>query len=1041
MRLSLRWSLLLLLVLLAGSAAHAAKPSGKLRLITFEEGTGKPLKGAVIEIGGKKATTSSYGAVRLTVPAGKHKLVVTHSDYAAGETVDVPIAAGGVTEVVVTLFRIAAPRFQVEARADTSGAATGNNGTGPAKPVELAALTGKVLSSERKKPISGARIFIRGVDVEGLTDAKGRFTLQLPKDRKHDLTFVHPSFSTMTKRDIAVPGTLNVELTPAAVEVDDLVVSAPRIVGSALDAMDKRRKKVSVAEVIGAEQMSRQGDSNAASALKRATGVTIVGGRFVYVRGLGERYSSTLLNGSGLPSPDPERRVVPLDMFPAGLLKSVTIEKSYSVDKPGEFGGGTVLIDTRAFPKEFELSLSLSTSMRLGTTFEQGLAVDGGPTDWLGIDGGFRSLPANVQKASDSQPILPGDLFSDSGYTNDELEAFGESMPTNITPHRRLVPPGIGLSVTYGDSFQLRENDEDYRFGYLMSLVYDSEWERLQFDRNIYTVGQGGKLELAHPYSFEQLQQEITTAAFLNLGLDWGPNYQFRLTSFLNRISTDESRDYSGENRDVATRIRVVRARWVERMLSSNQLKAAIKVPELNMNIDARYALSVATRLEPDRRQVRYDLEPSLGTYFLSDRPEGNQRVFSDLLDFAHDVGVDVSAPVHQDGPLKLEMKGGVALLVKDRTVDTRRLKYMHKGPLSTDDAVLQLTPEEIFSPKYISREGFVLNEVTLPTDNYTADQIIFGAYAQLTLNWGEMFTLVAGVRLEHSEQTVTTFEPFNPNPVLVPAELDSTDVLPSVSAVYRFEEDMALRFNVARTVSRPDFRELSPATFNDVTGGRQLFGNPDLDRALLTHVDLRWDWNPSQGELLSVGAFFKHFDKPIETIIVPSAQLSVTYANAPEAYNTGIELEFTKDFGFLHEALEDLYLSGNAAWIFSNVNLEGLGSIQTSKERPLQGQAPFVVNLQLGYQNADSGTGVSLLYNVSGRRIVEAGAQDAPDSYTEPVHQLDFVFRQTLGDGWKLNFKAKNLLDMPVVTSQGDEVVTSILLGRSFSLGLGKSF
>jgi outer membrane receptor protein involved in Fe transport len=930
------------------------------------------------------------------------------------------------------------------ASGDVAGEGRGDGdhgGAGEGAAAGRGAVEGRLLDQGKGTPVAGARIFVRGQPVEGRSDRNGRFTLRLPAGG-HDLTVVHTRFATATVRAVAVVADaetpLEIALARAAVELDAFTVSAPRIVGSTLESLAERRSADAVSDVIGAEQMARSGDSNAAGALKRATGVTVVGGRFVYVRGLGERYSSTLLNRCSLPSPEPERRVVPLDMFPAEQLEGVVIQKGYTPDLPAEFGGGTVRLRTRAYPKKLQGRLSLSTGLTLGQTFTRGLMSASGPTDVLGVDGGFRGLPDEVAAASRAAPLLERDMFSTRGYTAAELERFGEALVGRMTPRRALVPPDLGLGAMVGDSGALLGGHG----GFLLSASYGSDWRREEATATLLTVGAGGALEPAHHYQFDETEHRVTLAGLLSMGLDWGEAHKLRATTLLNRITTDGARVYEGSNRDVATDIRVSRLRWIERMLLSQQLRGLHRFDKLrHLTIDWRYAISVATRLEPDRVQTRYDYEPAADAWYLSDRPEGNRRVFSDLDDLAHDLGVDAELDVWRGGGATVRLKAGAWLLVKDREVDTRRYKYVHKGPLSTDAATLALTPQAIFTPERIGSDGFQLTETTLETDNYLASQLAVAGYVSGELSLGEALTVAAGARVEHSSQQVQTFEPFNPDGVPITADLTKTDVLPALTATWAFNDAMALRLGASRTVSRPDFRELSPATFNDVTGGRQLFGNPDLNRAILSHADLRWDWFPSAGELVSLGAFYKHFQDPIEVIVVPSAQLSVTYANAAAANNVGLELEARKTLGAVHPALADLYVAANASWIYSRVALPRGRSIQTSKVRPLQGQSPFVVNVQLGYDNADTGTSASLLYNVAGRRIVEVGALGAPDVYSEPFHQLDLVLSQKLGAGLALSLKLKNLIDLPVAITQGSHVTRTWHRGRQLSVGIGKAF
>lgn len=424
----------------------------------------------------------------------------------------------------------------------------------------------------------------------------------------------------------------------------------------------------------------------------------------------------------------------------------------------------------------------------------------------------------------------------------------------------------------------------------------------------------------------------------------------------------------------------------------------------------------------------------------LSDRPEGNRRVFSELSDLAHDLSLNTRVRLEL-GDVLAHVTVGAAALFKDRRVDTRRYRFQHQGQLSRDPAILALPAEQIFAAEHIGPDGFMLTETTLETDNYTADQTILATFLRTDLELGPRLDLVLGARLESSSQNVGTFVPFSPTAQRIGADLETLDVLPALALAWEPVDGHFLRLGYAMTVSRPDFRELSPATYNDVTGGRQYFGNPELERATLNHLDLRWEWFPSTHDLVSLGAFYKRFDNPIEVVVVPSAQLSVTFDNATSADNVGVELELRKTLEPLGEALRDLYVAGNVAIIHSRISLEGKNTIQTSRERPLKGQSPWVVNLQLGWEQADLGTHLTLLWNVFGPRIIEVGALGAPDTYEEPFHQLDLVWQQTLGGGWELSFKGQNLIDAAGRVTQGRETLSRQKRGRNFSLALGYTF
>jgi outer membrane receptor protein involved in Fe transport len=904
-----------------------------------------------------------------------------------------------------------------------------------------AAIEGLVTDDETGGPVAGARVLVGGVRAEARTDELGAYRVEVPAG-VHEVSVAHPGHGTVSRVEVvAAAGEVTV-LDFALLRVrgvqEEYVVTAKRIEGGAVEMQQQRQESGAVTDVIGLEQISKAGDSDAAGALKRMTGVTVVGGKYVYVRGLGERYSSTLLNGATLPSPEPERRVVPLDMFPASVLESMVIAKTYSPDLPGDFGGGAVLLRTRGFPEELTINAQIQGRISPGSTFTSGLKPRvRGDTDWLGIDNGFRDLPQEVVDATADSPLVLRDMFSDKGYTSEELDAITRTMPDQWGTRRGKIAPDASFNFTVGDSWQLGIA----RLGFMASGLYDNSWERTERETTDYVVGAGGALEPANRYAFDETTNTVTLGGLVNVGIDLTEDHQIRFNSLIDRITDSEAREYQGYNTDASHNIRPSRLQWIERMLLSEQVLGHHVIDPLHgLEADWRYTWARATRLEPGTKEVRYDEDTETGEWYLSSRADGNSMRFSEVRDDNHDLGFDLMLPFEQWTDEEAQVKVGGAMMFKDREVDTRRFYYRFYGPLTQDPALLLLPPEQIFATENLGVDGFLLSESTRPTDNYTGEQTARGLYGMTDFPLGLGFRALGGLRVEHSEQIVRTFELFNPEQVPVESRLITTDYLPSGVLSYEIIAGMLVRAGVSRTLSRPDFGELSPSTKTDVVGSGETAGNPNLKRTLIDNYDVRWEWYFSETESVSLAGFFKNFRKPIETVIVPSTDTLITFQNAEGATNFGLELDFRKNFGFFAAPLEYLYVSGNAAWIRSRVKLPEGGN-QTSSERPLQGQSPFVVNAQLGYDNPDTGTTLAVLYNVQGRRISKVGDSGAPDIYEEPFHQLDFIAAQSLPHGFKLGFKVKNLIDGEVDFTQGGEKTEVYRKGRSFSLSLGWSY
>ena len=637
--------------------------------------------------------------------------------------------------------------------------------------------------------------------------------------------------------------------------------------------------------------------------------------------------------------------------------------------------------------------------------------------------------------ASSESPLEERDMFSSRGYTAEELEQFGESInKERWSLEERVALPPVGIDILYGKGWNIR----GVKTGVLAAGLWKNSWDVDSYDRSYYLLGEEGRLEESHVYRFDEMTNQIQFSAALILEAIWDGGF-VRTTSLLNRDSSLRARWYEGFNRDVATEIRVLRTGWVERSLFFQQLAGQQEFGK--WTLDVRYAFSQANREEPDRRETRYDFEPGNSTWYLSDRPEGNSIFYSSLLDFNHDWNVQLARRLSFPKSKESVLRFGLGGMTRDRGVDTRRYKYMHKGGMSYDSDVLSRDPEDVFSQKNIGSTGFQFEEVTRQTDNYKADQQMMSGYAMGDLRFGQRLGVLTGFRVEQAQQNVETYALFNPDQEPVLAQLDNLDVLPAATVSYDLgpEEEtdrVRLRFGYGKTLSRPDFRELSPATFNDVTGGRQVYGNPDLERALIDNVDLRWEWYPTAQESLSIGGFYKNFDKPIESIVVVSAQHSVTYQNAERAENKGLELDARVALSRMNPRLEGLFVGGNASWIHSQVELGDNSGIQSSDIRALEGQSPYVYNLQLSYDDQDDRWGSTLLYNVFGPRIMQVGALGAPDYFELPVHRLDWISFFNAGDfRWAL--RLKNLLDAPIQTKVGDTLIESRTAGRSIGLQL----
>ncbi|MGB0514353.1 MAG: TonB-dependent receptor domain-containing protein, partial [Wenzhouxiangellaceae bacterium] len=479
-----------------------------------------------------------------------------------------------------------------------------------------------------------------------------------------------------------------------------------------------------------------------------------------------------------------------------------------------------------------------------------------------------------------------------------------------------------------------------------------------------------------------------------------------------------------------------------ERQLISNQAEGQHSFPFLNESrLEWDYSESRARLETPDQRRYRFDPDPISGFIF-SRRSDSNVRRFSLLNDRATDWGASGFVPFGF-GWLDAELSGGYRLLEKSRDSSIRRFEFDDISNLSEEQR-RELSVENILTPENIGPGGVRLVDGTRATDNYLASLDVEAWYTNLDLTLADRIRLSGGVRFEDWTQEVETFELFNPDAPPVLSTLGANDVFPAASLTWYITDRQQLRASYAETIIRPDFKELSPAPFTDPILNREVIGNAELVPSDVQHLDLRWEFYPGPDELLSIGAFYKLIDRPIELTVQPGVEQRLSFANAEEAENFGIEFEGRKTLGFIgrwidREALlQRFYVAGNFSIIESEITIaEADRGILTSTSRALQGQSPLIINAQLGYDDPNLGLEATVLYNFVGERISEVGVLGAPDKFEQGIGELDFVLRWRWKD--RIGFSAKfgNLLDSEFEILQGGELTQGFSTGRTVSLGV----
>ena len=892
---------------------------------------------------------------------------------------------------------------------------------------EVGWVAGEVIDTNLAITLPGVPVEAVGTGQVAYTDLDGRYRLELPPGT-YDIRIVMAGYAETNVTVEVVAGRLSTVQVALGSNVfaEELVVSAPTLEADSSTAaaqMMMRMRAPSVQDNIGAIEMSANDDSNAADAMQRVTGVSVVEGQSVFVRGLGERYSNTTLAGATLPTTEPDRRVVPLDLFPTGLIDSVQVSKTYTPDKPSQFAGGLVEIIPMKLPDETSFEISAGGGWNSLTTGAQGLGYPGGGRDWAGFDDGTRALPAGFPE----NKVTRRGRFSPEGvgFTPEELQQIGLSFENTWDPRPETMPLDQSYSGTFGGRFGKLGIVATFR--HAQSAQYNTE------QQTYYKVGEGGVEPFNGPYDFEISERSGVIGGVGNIAYQFNPNQRLSFENFLTHVGTNETRMFEGYNDDVGENLRNQRLWWVEEQITSHHFGGEHLFPALsNSRLDWKIALSRADREEPDLREALYEFDPARSAYVLADESQSGLRQFNDLLDNTIETSGNWSTLFEQWDGLASQVKFGSSYLDRDRDFLSRRLRFTPRNAAGVD---LSAPAEQIFAPANIGG-AFELREETRGTDRYDAAQSVGAFYGMVDLPLSARTRLVTGARVEQFSQQVETLDPFagtldQQTSDVLTASLDETNLFPSVNFVYAATPGQNVRIGYSQTVNRPEFREVSPFEFTDVVGGRAVVGNPNLRQSLIQNFDARWEWFPGAEEVVSASFFFKRFDDPIERIVEPTAQLRTSFTNAETAQNAGLELEVRSLLGPF------VLIGANYTYVDSEVTLSPASrQVQTSLVRPLAGTSANLFNALLEVR----GLGFSgrLLWNYFDDRISDVGSLGLPDIIEKGRQSLDLVFSRRW-DLASLKVALSNLTDQDYVYTQGADGPTQRIynLGRSISFGI----
>ncbi len=898
-------------------------------------------------------------------------------------------------------------------------------------------ISGTVTDANTKETLIGATVLLQGTTNGAITDFDGNFRIEKVANGAYNLVISYISYDSQIIRAEVSTGKesiINIDLKPASVDIEEISVVAKRRENTEVSMLTSLKAGNLIVSGISAQQISKSQDKDAAEVIRRVPGITITNGKFVIVRGLIERYNSVMLNNATAPSFEADKRAFSFDAIPSGLINNILIYKSPAPELPADFAGAAINIETKDVADENSLVVSYSTSFIQNTSFQKNFETyKGSKTDWLGWDNGSRNIPngvpdsksfadlydfsnadANAQKFEQINKVSK--LFSNNWATTNKTPFLDQSL--SIASQRRFI---LG-KVTFGNLSA---------FNYGQSNTYINR-DRLEYQGLSDFTG-----EMIKDFDFKDvISSKTAKMGFIhNWNVLYGNNQKLEFRNFLNQTGTSSVNVRDGINYYDGKTVQIYDLKFVSRLVYSGQLAGEQRFNEEKTKLNWMLGYGLTKNKQPDNRRLTYvqdNPENSAGSdnYYLLIQNSPNVydagRLWSDMTEKIYDVKVDLEHKFKLFGTEKdWVIKAGGFYEKKERSFNSRIIGVVafKNTPFDLHNTATNLfVPENMFFRRTepTSQFGFTYRDTYRPEDSYNASDIMNAGYMGLQIPISNKITLYGGVRIEKFNRLITDFYVPTPTPELYDITRDTTNFFPSVNVSYNINEKHLLRASYGKTVNRPEFREMANFAYQDFDMFAIVHGNDSLQNAYIDNYDIRYEWYPSPGEMVSLAAFYKDFSNPIEVFLIP-AGTGYDYKpfNTEKAYSMGLELDVRKQLtefesagNFLHY-LKDLTIIFNTSLIKSEIQTNQ--AFAREKHRIMQGQSPFIMNLGLNYLNPNNGLSVNISYNTIGKRIAYVGSPVNPHTWELPRNSLDLTVQKQIGKRTTVKLGLKDILNDPV--------------------------
>jgi TonB-dependent receptor len=910
----------------------------------------------------------------------------------------------------------------------TTGAAIAQVGT----------IKGNIKDAATGEAIIGGNVIIDGTSTGAPTDLDGNFEITKVKAGKYTLVITYISYKTKTIADVNVypeqSTVINTTLESEAQELQSVTVTARRSTDTDISVITDLKKADLVAVGISSQMIQMSQDRDASAVIRRVPGVTVVGGRFVNVRGLSERYSTVMLNGVIAPSTEVDSRAFAFDLIPSNLIDRMLVYKSGSPELPGEFAGADISIYTKSVVEENSASLSVSGSWRFGTTaqnFQLGQIKGNG--DWLGFGGSKRDLPSSF-------PNVNLGVYSQnpSDANQAALVKASKSLPNTWATRSMTASPDARVNFDLSRTFRIGSMKIDN----ITSLSYAHTNQKLTNAQNNYydKFDEATQTSVVrYAYVDQRYTQTDRIGAVSNFTFEINPSHKIEFRNFYNNQGQNMASIRTGLDGGVGGYdINNLSTNYYQRGIYSGQLSGKHSVSDaVSFNWTLGYNKTTAD--QPDYLRVRSQRDVGTDNPFTVQIPPNASsidagRFFSKLKEQAYTfaANVDIKLNPGADESKQSKIIAGTYLEQRDRTFNARWMSYKWTSPSAVDLSLLSKPFNQVFADANIGTH-FVLDEGTnqgpSSYDRYDGHNRLGAGYVGIVTPFADKWRLTGGARVEYNEQLINVYDENNKkinitkSPITVP--------MPFANLSYSFSEKTLIRVAYSKTVNRPVFRELAPFNYYDFDRNVNVFGNPNLKTARIDNVDLRWELYPSKSETVTLGVFYKNFVNPIEQYLAPGSNLVYSFVNADKATTYGVEAEVRKSFDnlFTSDFLRRWTFVFNGALVKSSIQLPG-SLDNLIHDRPMQGQSPYVLNASLFYSNPETGWQASIMYNVFGKRIFAVGDKDSnPNQYELSRHQIDFTIAKQISRRLEIKFGIADLLNNPyrlVFDSNYDKKITS---------------